>query len=109
MSLASADTGDLNIESVTEASVTYQIATWSASGPPMAPGTVVFGTPNGNNLWIGAVVTLSGFGPLGSNNVNGNGQYTVTAVTASSFSARLHSGEPQRAVHPFGTRHHRSP
>ena len=91
MSPISANVGDLNVQEVTEASVTYPIATWSASGgatgPPMTAGTVVFGTPNGNNLWVGAVVNIQGFGLAGTNKVNINGKYTVTAVTSSSFSA----------------------
>jgi hypothetical protein len=89
MSPISADTGDLDIAQVKEGSVTYQVGSWSASGGTSAPtpGTVVFGTPNGNNLWIGAVVNLQGFGPAGSNGVVINGKYTITAVTLVSFSA----------------------
>lgn len=55
MSPISLDVGDLNVSEVTEASVTYQIGAWSAGS-----GTVVFGTPLGNNLWVGAVVKISG-------------------------------------------------
>ena len=91
MSPISSDVGDLNVQEVTEATVTYQIDSFVASGgstgPPMTAGTVVFGTPNGNNLWVGAKVNIQGFSPLGSNLVNINGVYTITAVTSSSFSA----------------------
>jgi hypothetical protein len=54
MSPISADVGDLDVVEVTESQITYPISDWSATG-----GTVTFGTPNGNNLWIGAQVQIS--------------------------------------------------
>lgn len=62
MSPISADVGDLNVAEVDESSVTYPIGAWSAGS-----GTVVFGTPNGNNLWVGAVVKFAGLPGFSSN------------------------------------------
>jgi hypothetical protein len=55
MSPISASVGDLNVTEVSESSVTYPIAAWSAGS-----GTVVFGTPGGNNLHIGQSVNITG-------------------------------------------------
>ena len=93
MSPISSDVGDLDVLSVTESSIKVSIGSVSCSGqsagPPLVAGTVTFGTPNGNNFWVGQGVTVQGF-----NNINNvvnytlmNGGYTITAVTSSSFSA----------------------
>lgn len=55
MSPISVDVGDLNVAEVSESSVTYPIDAWSAGS-----GTVVFGTPNGNNLLVGQSVSIQG-------------------------------------------------
>ena len=88
LSPVSADTGDLDVQSVTESSVTCSVTTLSVNDTGgNGPFTVTFGTPNGNNFWVGASVTISGnWGP--SPNASAiNGAYTITAVSTDSFSA----------------------
>ena len=93
MSPISADVGDLDVKEVTESTVTFQVATINTAGSVGgSAGTVTFGTPNGNNLWVGAVINLQGWNvPLTTNSgaVIGStaGLYTVTVVSADSFGA----------------------
>lgn len=94
MSPISADVGDLNVQEVTESNVSYPITTISTAGSIAgSAGTVTFGTPNGNNLWVGAIVNLQGWNvPLTDNSGNPRGgttagNYTITAVSSSSFGA----------------------
>ena len=73
---------------MTEASVTYQIDSLNVNDTGgNGPFTVTFGTPNGNNLWVGAKVTISGNWGTSPNASAINGVYPVTVVSASSFGA----------------------
>jgi hypothetical protein len=82
----SSDVGDLNVSSVTDSTVTYQVDTWTANNnAPDGPLLVTFGTSAGNNLWVGAVVTLSGLPNEGDPVVYINGNYTVTGTSTSTF------------------------
>jgi hypothetical protein len=83
MSPISSDVGDLNVQSVTDSSLTFLVTTVSTAGSSGgSAGTVTFGTPNGNSLWVGAKVVLSGFGQAQM-----NGTYTLTVASGTSFGA----------------------
>jgi hypothetical protein len=103
MSPASSDTGDLDVSTVTEASVTYQIDSLNVNDTGgNGPFTVMFGTPNGNNLWVGAKVTVSGNWGTAPNASAINGAYTVTVVSASSFGASTSKWGPPASSPTIG-------
>lgn len=87
MSPTSADVGDLNVQEVTEGSVTVSITLVTATGPTGGPGTVVFSTPNGNNFQVGQTVRVSGFPVTTAGTYVINNNYVITAVATGSFSA----------------------
>lgn len=86
MSPLSPNVGDLNVKEITEASVICPVTTFLSSGGGGSgadfAGTAVFGTPGGNNFWVGASIAVSGFGTPQMNTT-----YVITACSSSSFSA----------------------
>lgn len=87
MSPLSPNVGDLNVQTVTEGSVTVQITLVTATGVGDGPGTVVFSTPNGNNFHVGQTIKVTGFPATTAGTFVINNNYVITAQASGSFSA----------------------
>ncbi len=85
MSPITPTTGNLDETTITETTASCSVDTCVVSGngsPGFAPGTVLFGTPNGNSFLAGDIVTLTGFSQSFMNT-----SYVVESSTVSQFTA----------------------